>query len=58
MTDRQEESNASVLQIRDATIPFFQIRSDPEISANSDPIRYQRSLLLFFINVEFLYFCV
>ncbi len=46
--------------IRDATIPFFQIRSDPENSEyrrfRSDPILAQ--ILFFFINIEFLYFCV
>ncbi len=37
---------------------FFQIRSDPENSEYRPiPIRYQRRFF-FFINVEFLYFCV
>ncbi len=51
---------------RDATIPFFQIRSDPENSEyrrfRSDPIaQFFFFFFLFFftlINVEFLYFCV
>ncbi len=56
---------------RDATIPFFQIRSDPIQKilsiADSDPIRSDPILaqvffffffFFFFINVEFLYFCV
>ncbi len=46
---------------RDATIPFFQNRSDPIQKilsiADSDPILAQ-FFLFFFINVEFLYFCV
>ncbi len=46
---------------RDAMIPFFQIRSDPIQKilsiADSDPILAQ-FFLIFFINVEFLYFCV
>ncbi len=50
------------LQSRDATIPFFQIRSDPENSEYRPiPIRSDTStviFLFFFINVEFLYFCV
>ncbi len=47
---------------RDATIPFFQIRSDPIQKilsiADSDPILAQFIFLFFLINVEFLYFCV
>ncbi len=45
---------------RDATIPFFQIRSDPENSEYRPiPIRSDPSAgFFFFINVEFLYFCV
>ncbi len=49
------------IYFRDATIPFFQIRSDPEnseyrpIPIRSDPIPAQ---FFFKINVEFLYFCV
>ncbi len=47
---------------RDATIPFFQIRSDPENSEYRPiPIRSDPSAVVFFvvflINVEFLYFC-
>ncbi len=48
--------------IWDATIPFFQIRSDPEnseyrpIPIRSDPILAQ--VFFFFFNLEFLYFCV
>ncbi len=45
--------------IRDATIQFFQIRSDPENSAYRPiPIQSDTSAGFFFINVEFLYFCV
>ncbi len=54
----------SWVKIRDATIPFFQIRSDPiqKILSigqfRSDPILAQFFFFFFFINVEFLYFCV
>ncbi len=43
---------------RDATIPFFQIRSDPE-NSEYRPIPIRSQFFFFFsINVEFLYFCV
>ncbi len=53
----------TLLTTRDATIPFFQIRSDPENSEYRPiPIRSDPSAVFlfccFFINVEFLYFCV
>ncbi len=55
-----------LVNTRDATIPFFQIRSDRSDSENSeyrrfrsDPILAQFFFFFFFlINVEFLYFCV
>ncbi len=50
-----------LIVFRDATIPFFPIRSDPE-NSEYRPIPIRSSfffflLFFFFINVKFLYFC-
>ncbi len=56
-----EENLTGLHKTRDATIPFFQIRSIQKILSigqfRSDPILVQ-VFFFFLINVEFLYFCV